>query len=65
MAKRELEEASAPNTKKRGTITRGKFVEDTEERPIAKVRKALAKMSLGTGTMDADVDGAAGPSGSA
>ncbi|KAI4517959.1 hypothetical protein K525DRAFT_273107 [Schizophyllum commune Loenen D] len=62
MAKRELDEASAPDTRKRGTITRGKFVEDTEERPIAKVRKALAKMTLGSSAMDADADGAPGSS---
>ncbi|KAI5827098.1 hypothetical protein K523DRAFT_354597 [Schizophyllum commune Tattone D] len=60
IAKRKLEEASAPSTKKRSAITRGKFVEDTEERPVAKVRKALAKMSLDSGAMDADAELAPG-----
>ena len=40
--------------RKRTTVSRGTLVEDTQDRPIAKVRKALANLTIRSSAMDID-----------
>ncbi|KAI4518458.1 hypothetical protein K525DRAFT_272642 [Schizophyllum commune Loenen D] len=60
LAIKQLDEASKIN-KKRTSISRGLLVEDQEDRPVGKVRRALAKLDIEGGAMDVEESG--GPSG--
>ncbi|KAI4517646.1 hypothetical protein K525DRAFT_273416 [Schizophyllum commune Loenen D] len=60
LAMKELDEVSKIS-KKRTSISRGLLVEDQEDRPVGKVRRALAKLDIEGGAMD--VEDNAGPSG--
>ncbi|KAI4516979.1 hypothetical protein K525DRAFT_274063 [Schizophyllum commune Loenen D] len=54
-----MKELDAPpqTGKKRAAVSRGALVEDARDRPIAKVRKAMAKLSIRSTAMDIDKAG--------
>ncbi|KAL1727714.1 hypothetical protein EV714DRAFT_275287 [Schizophyllum commune] len=53
LALKQLDEV-ATNTKKRAPVARGLLVEDSEERPVTKIRKAMSTLSLHGVAMDVE-----------
>ncbi|KAL1671618.1 hypothetical protein EV122DRAFT_284756 [Schizophyllum commune] len=53
LALRQLDEV-ATGSKKRTTVARGLLIEDSEERPVAKVRRAMSTLSIHGAAMDVE-----------